>query len=315
MWIPGQPEVNREYAVQAAGLWAADADTIEHIGDFGNSVYSFKAAGSTAILRLTNPRDRSQPVNQAELDFLLHLKSSGVQVSIPLPSRRGHLIEPVSVDDTELLASVFDYAPGLVVTPESPHWGEAFFRAWGRTLAHIHEATRVFEPIAGRQRWHWQDEDLIANARRYIPADDTLSLRELDTLQRHLSQLPISRETYGLIHADLGNRNFHYDPDNGITVFDFGNCCYHWFVADITITLSTLRHYPERDQYRDWLLAGYAEIFPVDLFLFSQHSWFMRLRILYVYLDRLMIFGGNPSESQRETLCLLRHRVHEGFGR
>jgi amicoumacin kinase len=315
MWIPGQPEVNRAFAVLCAERWGADPATIAHIGDFGNSVYSFDCAGEKVILRLTDPADRSKSVNYAELDFLLHLRHCGVSVSTPILSRFNRLIETVSVENSTLLASVFEYAPGVQVTPDSPYWEEKFFRAWGRTLAQIHWAATTFEPAGEHRRWQWMDEVLIADARRLIPADDRLSLRELDTVMQHLSSLPAGQDTYGLIHADFGTRNFHYAPDGTITAFDFGNCCYHWFVSDITIALSTLRHYPrsEREQYRSWMLAGYQEIFPVDPFLLSQSGWFMRLRILYVYLDRLMLFGAAPDESQQEILQRLRQQVHDGF--
>ncbi len=315
MWIPGQPEVNRAYALLAAECWGADAASIEHVGDFGNSVYRFSDQGETFILRLTDPRDRSQQVNQAELDFLLHLKRSGVRVSTPIPSRAGRLIEALAVADSPLLASVFDYAPGFVVTPDTPHWNEPFFRAWGRMLAQIHQAATSFEAQPDCRRWHWHEENLIAQARHLIPASDTLSLRELDDVLEHLSRLPISRESYGLTHADLGARNFHYHPALGITAFDFGNCCYHWFISDLAIALSTLRFHPqaERDQYRSWLLTGYAAIRPLEPFWLEQIDWFIRLRILYVYLDRLLLFGTAPSAADQETLRLLRQRVHERF--
>lgn len=314
MWIPGQPEVNRAFAVLCAERWDADPATIEHIGDFGNSVYAFDMAGEKVILRLTEPRDRTESDNLAELDFLHHLRQNGAPVSTAIPSRFTQRIETITVDDVLLFASVFEYAPGIQVTPDSPYWQEPFFRAWGRTLAQIHRGATSFE--AGEQRrWHWQDEILFADARRLIPASDTDSLRELDTLLEHFSQFPMQREIYGLIHADLGARNFHYAHPGSITAFDFANCCYHWFVSDIAIALSTLRHYPraEREQYRIWMLAGYEEVFLVDPLLLSQLNWFIRLRILYVYLDRLLLFEVLPHESQQETLQLLKQRVHEGF--
>ncbi|MBC7870007.1 MAG: phosphotransferase [Chitinophagaceae bacterium] len=315
MWIPGQSEVNRDYALLCASLWDADAAILEHLGDFGNSVYSFYIAGEKVILRLTDPKDRSQPVNEAELDFLLHLHRSGVQANIPITSLNRNFVETVIIEDIPLLASVFTYAPGVQVDQNSIYWQQAFFKAWGKTLAQIHQAASTYEPAVEGKRWHWIEEDLIANARHYIPKNDTPSLQELDTLIERLHRLPINRETYGLIHADLGARNFHYDPQIGITVFDFGNCCYHWFISDIAIALSTLRHYPksERDQYHSWIIAGYEAISALEPDLHSQLSLFIRLRILYVYLDRLMLFGAAPTESQKETLFTLRQKVHEGF--
>jgi Ser/Thr protein kinase RdoA (MazF antagonist) len=125
----------------------------------------------------------------------------------------------------------------------------------------------------------------------------------------------MTAETYGMTHADFGPRNFNYHPELGIIAFDFGNCCYHWYISDLAIALSTLRRWPsdERDRYRDWLLAGYQEVFPIDGELLANISWFFRLRILYVYLDRLMLFGPTPTAEQQATLHELRRNVHERF--
>jgi Ser/Thr protein kinase RdoA (MazF antagonist) len=313
MYLPGQPEVNRQHALAAARFWDADAHTLEHIGDFGNSVYAVSRNGEKLILRLTEPSFRSRTENQAELEYLLHLDSCGVQVNVPLISHTGALVEQVAVGDRRLLASLFTFAPGEYIDRESAHWGEQFFRAWGGALASMHRASRSFRPSDGARRWHWSEEGLIANARAYIPAADECSLRELETLMVWFERLPMSDDTFGMTHADFGPRNFNYHPELGITAFDFGNCCYHWYISDIAISLSTLRRYPrdERDRYRYWMLAGYQEIYPIDLGLLADISWFIRLRILYVYLDRLMLFGASPTAEQQATLRELRRNVHE----
>jgi Ser/Thr protein kinase RdoA (MazF antagonist) len=315
MYIPGQPEVNRRHALAAARLWGADARTLEHIGDFGNSVYAVMRAGQKLILRLTEPSFRSWSDNQAELEYLLHLDSRGVRVNVPLASRAGALLEHVTVGDRLLLASLFTFAPGEYVDRDSPHWGAPFLRAWGRALASIHRASRGFRPASEARRWVWSEEMLIVNARGLIPADDAPSLRELETLLGWFARLPTSDDTFGMTHADFGPRNFNYHPAGGVTAFDFGNCCYHWYVSDIAISLSTLRRYPraERDRCRNWLLAGYQEIFPIDRELLAGISWFIRLRILYVYLDRLTLFGPAPTAEQQATLRELRRNVHERF--
>ena len=98
-------------------------------------------------------------------------------------------------------------------------------------------------------------------------------------------------------------------------VFDFGNCCHHWFVSDVVISLSTLRRLPERDQYRDWLLTGYRRVRPLEGPAWEARAWFMRLRVLYVYLSRLRKFGRQPTPEERQTLEVLRALVGESGGR
>ena len=315
MYIPGQPEVNRLHALAAAELWGADARSVEHIGDFGNSVYAVVRGGEQLILRLTEPSYRSWSDNQAELEYLQHLDGCDVRVSVPLASQADALLERVTVGERSLLASLFTYAPGEYVDRESAHWGAPFFRAWGRALGCIHRASRSFRPAGHARRWRWSEEGLFANARDLIPAGDAESLRELETLLGWFARLPETGDTFGMTHADFGPRNFNYHPELGITAFDFGNCCYHWYISDLAIALSTLRRWPrdERDRYRDWLLAGYQEIYPIDPGLLANLDWFIRLRILYVYLDRLLLFGPAPTPEQQQTLSELRASVHERF--
>jgi amicoumacin kinase len=178
MYISGQPEINRQHALAAARLWDVDACSVEHIGDFGNSVYAVMCSGEKLILRLTEPSFRPWSDNQAELEYLQHLDSRGVRVNVPLASRAGVLLEWVTVGDRSLLASLFTFAPGEYVDRDSAYWGAPFFRAWGRALGCIHRASRDFRPAGDARRWHWSEEGLIANARGLIPADDRPSLRE-----------------------------------------------------------------------------------------------------------------------------------------
>src|SRR5262245_47477397 len=107
MYVPGQPELNRQFTVAACDLWGADAGTIKHIGDFGNSVYAVWRDGQLLILRLTEPSFRSWSENQAELEYLLHLDDCGVRVNVPLVSLSAELLAQVTVDDRSLLASLF----------------------------------------------------------------------------------------------------------------------------------------------------------------------------------------------------------------
>ena len=88
-----------------------------------------------------------------------------------------------------------------------------------------------------------------------------------------------------------------------------------WTGNRVTLELERAGRWPreERDRYRGWLLAGYQEVVPIDEQLLADISWFLRLRILYVYLDRLMLFGATPTAEQQATLNELRRSVHERF--
>lgn len=293
-----------EVARQALDLWPVAGAELTHIGTSGNASYRVDGAAGTGpwILRLTDPAHRTHEQCQAEMAFLSHLARSVVRVSVPLPSRAGHLVEAVG----ELSASLLSWAPGEVVGPGTPAWNEAFFREWGRSLGEIHAAAQTYD---GPPRWEWHEENLIAEADRFLPADDLFARQELERLLGRLAKLPRTPESYGMTHADFGPQNFHYDPAVGITSFDFGNCCRHWFLSDLAISFTTLRREPEGDRLRRWIVEGYCERMEIHPAVWGELDTLVQLRVLYVYLSRLEAFGATDDDEQKSTLQSMRGLV------
>ncbi len=303
-----------DIARRAVRHWSDAPGRVELIAHSGNSVYRMELDGRPVILRLSDPNYRTKAQNEAECDFLLHLARAGLAVSTAIADREGQWVLATGGEDNAALASVFRWAPGVQVRPGSEHWKESFFREWGIALGRIHRQAQAYEPGGPARRWDWRDEMFFARAESLIPADDTPSLRELDTLLNFFATLDRRADNFGMIHADFAPQNFNFHPDLGITAFDFGNCCYHWFAADLAISLSTLRRRPERDQLRAWLLEGYRSTLIPDEDVWRYCDQFLRLRVLYVYLSRLWYFGADPTAAEREILLTLRRAVHEAKG-
>ena len=295
-----------EVASRALSLWRGGDEarrTLVRLATSGNDVWRFDHDGRPFILRLTDDQWRTPAQNAAECAFLEHAFARGAQVARPIPARSGQLVE--TLDDAS--ASVFAWAEGDHVTRDSPRWNEAFFREWGRALAVLHEAATSYD---GPPRWDWPEEGLLAGADRILPKGDDAIRAQRDELFARLARLPRTRGSYGLIHADFGPQNFRYDSGGRIIAFDFGNLCTHWFVNDLVISLSTLRRDPARDRLRAWMLAGYESVRPLDPASWAEKDTLLRLRVLYVYLSRLVLFA-QPSAEQRGTLAQLRTLVLE----
>jgi Ser/Thr protein kinase RdoA (MazF antagonist) len=297
------PETARRALLQWPGGEAA-ARTLEHVGTSGNDVWRFDHAGRPHILRLTHDAWRPPAMNLAECSFLVHALSRGAGVHRPLPARSGALVE--TLDDAS--ASVFTWAEGDLVTRDDPRWNQAFLEAWGRALAVLHRAAETYH---GPPRWEWRDEGLLRDADRILPPGDGAIRDQKAELYSRLAALPVTRGNSGLIHADFAPQNFRYGKNGRITAFDFGNLCRHWFMCDVVIALSTLRRDAARDRWRAWLLAGYESARPLDSEPWAERDTFLRLRALYVYLSRLVLFGPHPTAEQKETLAYLRALVLE----
>jgi len=294
-------------AAAALSRWEGDPATLLHLATSGNAVYQFLDGETPRILRLTDVAYRTPEAQRAEIEFLRHLETCGVRVAVPVPSRDGHFVETFG-DHT---ACVFAWAPGVRVTPESPHWDHAFVSAWGRSLGAIHAAARSYH---GPRRWHWREEGFLADAYELLPRDDDAVRAEFAEVVERLAALPRSAASYGMTHADFGPQNFHWDPQLGITAFDFGNCCSHAFVHDVVVATSVLWRLPDRDRWRDALIGGYREHMELDDAAWAERRTFLRLRMLYVYLSRLRKFGPDPDPDQRDVLHRIRAMIKSDPG-
>ncbi len=297
-------------AQEAIQLWDLANPKLTHIGDSGNSVYLVQTENQKFILRLTSTHYRTKLENQAELEFLLHLSEKGVKVNFPILSKKTNLVEKVA-SNQDLTCSVFSFVEGEIVKPNSKLWNKNMFLDWGKTLGQIHKVAETFKPETKCKRWHWNEEVLIRDAKELIPKNDVKSLEELSFLQEKIDSLPKTKENYGMIHADFAPQNFACSEENGLFAFDFGNCCYHWFISDLAISLSVLRLQKEKQKYREWIFEGYKKVKSLPQSEIENIDLFFRLRVLYVYLSRLYKFGEKPTNDEKKILVELKSRVHQ----
>lgn len=304
---------NTRDAERAVCEWSGDPSSVIHIGDFGNSVFSFVHNDERRILRFSDPDFRSLDAVIAELEFVNHLHANGVEVAPAVPSQKGSLAFNLDCSSGTLICSSIRWAQGSEIKVGSTHWNEQFFYEWGRNLARIHE---VSSRLPGSiRRWQWDEELVFRQSEQLIPVDDIGSRNELKEILEECKGLDRSSSEFGLIHADHAPRNFRYDIDrNLITSFDFANCCYHWFIADVAISLSTIRRQANRQVIREALLHGYASVRDLPAEYEKLIDLFIRLRAVYYYLSRLYMYSENVTADQQQELLLAKQRVHSKVG-
>ncbi len=240
-------------AAEAVRLWAREPSSLAHVQNSENFIYRFRMGKRTHwyylyYLRLTHGEHRSYEQILAELHFVLHLKRLGCCVSSPISSLKGSLVEPLVHSQTRLHACVFEAAPGARVEGDFAAWEQSLFQEWGQALGTIHALSKGFHP-SGIRRLRWNEDDVLLNARNYIPVQETAAREELERVLVWLATLPENAERFGLIHGDLCCANFHYDGQR-ITSFDFDDSAYHWFVYDIVCALAPMAFHPHRRLYR-----------------------------------------------------------------
>ena len=220
---------------EAMARYDIAGDRIEETGGFESYIYRFTRGGKPFILRLTHSLRRSPELIHGEVDWINYLAAGGSTVARAEVSARGELVE--AIDDGQggrFLATAFAFAPGR--PPWEVGWTPARYEAYGRLIGRMHALTKGYtlrNPTWRRGAW----PGVFAEELRGLLAGwDDAALARYQAITRRIEAMPRDHEGYGLIHFDAHEANFHVEGDT-ITLFDFDDCAYNWFVADIAMVI------------------------------------------------------------------------------
>lgn len=241
------------------------------------------------ILRYSHSARRSVDMIRGEAEWINYLVEGGVAAARALPSRQGRLVETVEAAEGYWSVTSFEKAQGHL--PGRPDVTPELFEQMGRMMGRMHKLTKEYVPSdPAIRRMHW-DEDVDTFPVRYLPASDEKVIARANELMAHLKSLPRERDSYGLVHIDFHYGNFFVD--NGrITLFDFDDCQYNWFAADIAISLFyTVPHHcdsPENlakaKSFLDCFLKGYERENTLDRQWLQQIPYFLKQREIDLYM-------------------------------
>lgn len=228
------------------------------------------------VLRISFRPDRTLSHLLAEVDFVRYLSEHGAPVSPPVPSCDNNLVERFSVSDRELYAVVFLKAPGVRLPDNGYRYRDGvplaeYYTNYGKTLGLLHRLSKTYvAPANDIRRPDWLQtmrDEMIPSV---LPVEKTVLRGVLTSICDQALALPQTGETFGLLHADLGDGNFTIDYANGqITVFDFDDCAYGPFLYDLAdawtkgVGWAQFERTPEARQekmnsYFTSVLSGYA---------------------------------------------------------
>jgi len=257
-----------------------------------NLVYKYLRNEQIYFLRLSCRADRDAEQIRAELHFINYLAEHGVRTARPVPSEDGNLLQSLRVRGTPLYLVSFIKGKGMRVPDNGYRYREdvpieEYFQNWGRVLGQMHVLSRSYKPDPARARrpsW-FKIHQTKLSIDKMVPERLPVVRDQIHSLLNEIKSLPRDSESFGLIHGDFDDGNFTVDYDNGnITVFDFDDCCYFWFVYELAsaweggIGRAMFRSLPERkafmDHYMEQVMEGYK----------SENS------LTEEWLDRLPLF-------------------------
>jgi Ser/Thr protein kinase RdoA (MazF antagonist) len=221
-------------AILHTAIQCYDVTQVRLLDGFESFIYEFERADGKYILRIGHSLRRSIPMIQGEVDWINYLAAGGATVAPAIFSRYGRLVELVpDGQGGHFMATAFCKAPGQ--PPQEADWTPALLETYGQLLGRLHALTKDYHPADSAWRPHWNDAEML-NVEALLPPTDTQVRAQYHALMEHLLALPRDRDSYGLIHQDAHDGNMFIDGGR-ITLFDFDDCAYSWFMNDIAIVL------------------------------------------------------------------------------
>jgi len=258
---------------------------------------------------------------QAELHFVEYLAAGGMRVARPVPSIHGNLLEVIPTAGMNFIAVSFLKGKGMRVPDNGYRYREGvpikeYFQNWGQVLGQMHRLAKTYQPPSKaikRPEWHqWEYYKGFLYGER-LPSIH----KKYDELIAELHALPQDVDSYGLIHNDFNDGNFTVDYDNGdITVFDFDDSCYFWFLYDLAcaweggIGRAMFRPLVERKdfmaRYMEHVLTGYTRENSLSEAWLARLPLFLRL----IQMQELMHYAQYLDDPDEEIQAGLRYKIY-----
>lgn len=283
-----------------------------------NLVYKYEIDKKPLILRISFTPERTFEQIQAELQFVNYLSENGANVSKPVPSQNGNLIETIQVAGIPFHIVSFIKGKGMRVPDNGYRYRtdapiEEYFHNWGRTLGQMHALTKNYPPERDeikRPEWFDLHQSRLA-AVNQLPDRLHRVQMQIQLLLDELKSLPRDKDSFGLIHGDFNDGNFTVDYANGdITVFDFDDSCHFWFMYEVALAWAggtgrtMFRGLGERklfmEHYMEQVMEGYNQANSLSAEWLERLPLFIKLIQVEEFLHYAQYLGKPNDELQGE---------------
>ncbi len=268
------------FAEQLLEKWGFDEKEVYYFRGSANFIFMFKKENQWYFLRCNESTERTFIDYQTELQILQYLEKASISISLPVKSEDGNLIETVTTELGIFHCVVFEGLKGEQVELEA--LDEEGYYIWGKALGQLHQTFKMMPQELKDSRPSWQNH--IQFIKGTVSSDERAFFNELFEVESVLTSLPVSEDTYGLIHYDFELDNLKWN-ENGLGILDFDDCVQHWYIADIAYALRDLFekeidiNHPSFEQF----IKGYSSETSIELNLLQKIEWFMRLHNLVTF--------------------------------
>jgi Ser/Thr protein kinase RdoA (MazF antagonist) len=278
---------NDEILAEARAKYRIQPDKIKLLDGFESYIFEFSVDDEDFILRIGHSHRRNLNLISGEVDWINFLANGGASVARAIYSDEGNLVE--TIDDQQggqFLTTAFVRAPGD--PPSEETWGPTLFRRYGQLIGRMHALSKNYKPPNREIRRPDWDDPLMLDVVGWLQSTESLAVRRFEELADYLDHLPRDVENYGMVHQDAHGGNFFVNNAGEITLFDFDDCCYSWYINDLAIVLFYAlagRGYDSKfvPKFMKPFLAGYVKENILEPSSLAEIPNFLKLREIDLY--------------------------------
>ena len=304
---------NYELAKECLKLYDTDWKTADKMLRYfrvsSNAVYPFRTeTGRTCILRLSPTAEKDTQEVCAEIRLITWLIEQGFPAMKPYPMQDGRSHAVLDTAWGRWNVSCFEAVGGetLEDCDDSPELA----RGYGRTLGQMHRLLKNY-PFAETRRDHTA---LMAEIRERFLAYGAppALLAEWESVERALAALPVTPDSYGVVHYDFEADNVLFCEETGAYgVIDFDDAIRCWYALDVARAIDCLDDVAGEEnleQAEEAFLSGYREENPSGGELTETMPLMRRLVRLQEYSTILHVLS-EPVEDEPEWMTEITARL------
>lgn len=282
---------NRDLTKMLLGNWQYDENSLDEWLQYyrisSNAVYPYKSNATVHILRFSPVSEKSIEHVQSEVDFLAYLSKNNYPCPNLLKDKNG---DSLNVSETPWgLYSAISYASIGGNGLESSDFNQETAHNYGRMLGRLHRLSSEYRP-ENNKRWSYDDVlDWCAVEATELTIDSFLA-DTIDILRNQLNLLPRTSTNYGLIHYDFELDNIIYNAsDSSMSVIDFDDSMYHWYVMDIAQVFNCLDSEVDgdTDHFKKYFLQGYRDHYDISEEVLNSIPIMLQFSKVYSYVRLL----------------------------
>ena len=318
-------KTNKFILKQAKSLYNAKSTGENTLGNSANLILETEIKKVPYILRITEYSDKKKSHIDFELNWVNYLSNKLDSIVKPVKSLNNNLYEIIKTDYKSYILCMFEKAHGKIVDCDNPaEFNEKLFFDLGALMGNMHRLTQEYDGNIITPEFEWDRTSDYWNlwAKEDEITDDEVLPFEKRCIDK-IRKLPKSKDCYGLTHGDIQHHNFFVDNGH-IKLFDFDDCNFNWYAADIagtlfyTVQAAGRRSKPEKEctefaeTYLREYLKGYMQTNTIDKYWVLTFDLFMRYRMTSGYKFVQNAWRNEPHPHQ-EYLDWTKKRITGGL--